>query len=78
MVFLTLDDLTGGGEVVAQLDLCANARDLCTADRILVIKAASTTSSRARRSDRDRGECVRGVQERTEIKFKLRRGGGRA
>ena len=38
MVFLALDDPTGGGEVVVFNSTYANARELCVADRILVIK----------------------------------------
>ena len=38
MVFLTLDDPTGGGEVVVFNSTYAQARELCVADRILVIK----------------------------------------
>ena len=38
MVFLTLDDPTGAGEVVVFNSTYAAARELCTADRVLVIK----------------------------------------
>ena len=38
MVFLPLDDPTGGGEVVVFNSTYAAARELCVADRILVIK----------------------------------------
>src|SRR5687767_374838 len=38
MVFLALDDPTGGGEVVVFNSTYQNARELCTPDRILVIK----------------------------------------
>jgi DNA polymerase III subunit alpha len=38
MVFLRLDDLTGGAEVVVFNSVYAAARDLCVADRILVVK----------------------------------------
>ena len=72
MVFLTLDDPTGGGEVVVFNSTYAQARELCVADRILVIKG--------RVDHKQQGETkliaieVNGfeaVQERTEIKFKL-------
>jgi len=38
MVFLRLDDVTGGGEVVVFNSVYASARDLCVADRVLVVK----------------------------------------
>src|SRR5919201_6175569 len=38
MVFLRLDDVTGGGEVVVFNSVYAAARELCTVDRILVVK----------------------------------------
>jgi DNA polymerase-3 subunit alpha len=38
MVFLTLDDPTGGGEAVVFNSTYANARELCVADRVLVVK----------------------------------------
>jgi DNA polymerase-3 subunit alpha len=38
MVFLRLDDVTGGGEVVVFNSVYAAARELCVADRILVVK----------------------------------------
>ncbi len=38
MVFLRLDDLTGSSEVVVFSSVHAVARELCTADRILVVK----------------------------------------
>jgi DNA polymerase-3 subunit alpha len=38
MVFLALDDPTGSAEVVVFNSTYAAARDLCTADRILVVK----------------------------------------
>ena len=72
MVFLTLDDPTGGGEVVVFNSTYAQARELCVADRILVIKG--------RVDHKQQGETkliaieVNGfeaVQARTEIKFKL-------
>jgi DNA polymerase-3 subunit alpha len=38
MVFLRLDDVTGGGEVVVFNSVYAQSRELCVADRILVVK----------------------------------------
>jgi DNA polymerase-3 subunit alpha len=38
MVFLRLDDVTGGAEVVVFNSVYAAARDLCATDRILVVK----------------------------------------
>ena len=38
MVFLTLDDPTGSGEAVVFNSVYAAARELCVADRILVVK----------------------------------------
>jgi DNA polymerase-3 subunit alpha len=38
MVFMRLDDVTGGAEVVVFNSVYAAARELCTADRILVVK----------------------------------------
>jgi DNA polymerase-3 subunit alpha len=38
MVFMRLDDVTGGAEVVVFNSVYAASRELCTADRILVIK----------------------------------------
>ena len=38
MVFLALDDPTGGGEVVVFNSTYASARELCVTDRILVVK----------------------------------------
>ncbi len=38
MVFLRLDDVTGSGEVVVFASVYAQARELCAADRILVVK----------------------------------------
>jgi DNA polymerase-3 subunit alpha len=72
MVFLTLDDPTGGGEAVVFNSTYANARDLCVADRILVIKG--------RIDHKQQGEtkliaievnAFEAVQERTEIRFTL-------
>ena len=39
MVFMRLDDVTGGAEVVVFNSVYAQSRDLCTMDRILVVKA---------------------------------------
>ncbi len=72
MVFLTLDDPTGGGEVVVFNSTYANARELCVADRILVIKG--------RVDHKQQGETklialevagFEAVAARTEIRFKL-------
>jgi DNA polymerase-3 subunit alpha len=38
MVFIRLDDVTGGAEVVVFNSVYAQARELCTTDRVLVIK----------------------------------------
>ena len=72
MVFLALDDPTGGGEVVVFNSTYANARELCVADRILVIKG--------RIDHKQQGETkliaievvpFEAVPERTEVRFKL-------
>jgi DNA polymerase III subunit alpha len=72
MVFLALDDPTGGGEAVVFNSTYATARDLCVADRILVVKG--------RVDHKQQGEtkliaievsAFEAVQERTEIRFKL-------
>jgi DNA polymerase-3 subunit alpha len=72
MVFLTLDDPTGGGEVVVFNSTYAAARELCVADRILVIKG--------RIDHKQQGEtklialevsAFEAIPERTEIRFKL-------
>jgi DNA polymerase-3 subunit alpha len=72
MVFLALDDPTGGGEVVVFNSTYATARELCVTDRILVIKG--------RVDHKQQGEtklialevsAFEAVQERTEIRFKL-------
>jgi DNA polymerase-3 subunit alpha len=72
MVFLALDDPTGGGEVVVFNSTYAAARELCVLDRILVIKG--------RIDHKQQGEtklialevaAFEAVQERTEIRFKL-------
>jgi DNA polymerase-3 subunit alpha len=38
MVFMRLDDVTGGAEVVVFNSVYAQSRELCTMDRILIIK----------------------------------------
>jgi len=72
MVFLALDDPTGGGEVVVFNSTYAAARELCVVDRILVVKG--------RIDHKQQGEtklialelsAFEGVPERTEIRFKL-------
>jgi DNA polymerase-3 subunit alpha len=72
MVFLALDDPTGGGEVVVFNSTYAQARELCVADRILVIKG--------RVDHKQQGETkllamevapFEAVPARTEIRFKL-------
>jgi DNA polymerase-3 subunit alpha len=72
MVFLTMDDPTGGGEVVVFNSTYANARELCVADRILVVKG--------RIDHKQQGEtklialevtAFEAVPERTEVRFKL-------
>ncbi len=72
MVFLGLDDPTGGGEVVVFNSTYAQARELCVADRILVIKG--------RVDHKQQGEtkliaseviAFESVPERTEVRFKL-------
>ena len=72
MVFLGLDDPTGGGEVVVFNSTYAQARELCVADRILVIKG--------RVDHKQQGEtklialevtAFEAVPERKEIRFKL-------
>ncbi|MGZ8783432.1 MAG: DNA polymerase III subunit alpha, partial [Gaiellaceae bacterium] len=72
MVFLTLDDPTGGGEVVVFNSTYATARELCTPDRVLIVKG--------RIDHKQQGETklialevsgFEAVQARTEIRFKL-------
>ena len=72
MVFLTLDDPTGGGEVVVFNSTYATARDLCVTERILVIKG--------RVDHKQQGEtkllameviAFEAVPERTEIRLRL-------
>jgi len=72
MVFLALDDPTGGSEVVVFSSMYATARDLCVTDKILVVKG--------RVDHKQQGETklialelasFEAVVERTEIRFKL-------
>jgi DNA polymerase III subunit alpha len=72
MVFLTLDDPTGSAEAVVFNSTYASARELCVADRILVIKG--------RVDHKQQGETkliamevtpFEAVAERREIRFKL-------
>jgi DNA polymerase-3 subunit alpha len=72
MVFLTLDDPTGGGEVVVFNSTYAAARDLCVTERILVIKG--------RVDHKQQGEtkllamdvtAFEAVPERKEIRLRL-------
>jgi len=72
MVFLALDDPTGSAEAVVFSATYATARDLCVADRILVIKG--------RVDHKQQGEtkliamelaAFEAVPERREVRFKL-------
>ena len=72
MVFLTLDDPTGTAEVVVFNSTYAQSRELCVADRILVIKG--------RVDHKQQGEtkliamevtAFEAVPERREVRFKL-------
>jgi DNA polymerase-3 subunit alpha len=72
MVFLTLDDPTGSGEVVVFNSTYAAARELCAADRILVIKG--------RIDHKQQGEtklialevtAFEAVAERREVRFRV-------
>ncbi|HZG36491.1 MAG TPA: DNA polymerase III subunit alpha [Gaiellaceae bacterium] len=72
MVFLTLDDPTGGGEVVVFNSTYAAARELCVTDRVLVVKG--------RVDHKGAGEtklvaleltAFEAVPERKEIRFRL-------
>jgi DNA polymerase-3 subunit alpha len=72
MVFLTLDDPTGSAEVVVFNSAYQAARELCTADRILVVKG--------RVDHKQQGETklvamevapFEAVSERTEVRFSL-------
>jgi DNA polymerase-3 subunit alpha len=72
MVFLALDDPTGGrrGRRL-QLDL-RTARELCVADRILVIKGRIDHKQQGEtKLIAHGGLAFEAVQERTEIRFKL-------
>jgi DNA polymerase-3 subunit alpha len=71
MVFLRLEDLTGGAECVVFASLYASAQELCTADRILVVKG---------RVDHKEGETkllaselapFEAVAERREVRLRL-------
>ena len=72
MVFLTLDDPTGGGEVVVFNSTYAGARELCVTERVLVVKG--------RVDHKGAGEtklvaleltAFEAVPERREIRFRL-------
>jgi DNA polymerase-3 subunit alpha len=71
MVFLRLEDVTGGAEAVVFNTVYVQARDLCVADRILVVKG---------RIDHKEGETkllagevlpFEAVQENPEVRLKL-------
>jgi DNA polymerase-3 subunit alpha len=72
MVFLTLDDPTGSGEAVVFNSVYAASRELCVADRVLVIKG--------RIDHKQQGEtkliaievaAFEAVAERHEVRFRL-------
>ncbi|HJU47389.1 MAG TPA: DNA polymerase III subunit alpha [Gaiellaceae bacterium] len=72
MVFLTLDDPTGSGEAVVFNSVYAAARELCVADRVLVVKG--------RVDHKQQGETkliamdvtpFEAVAERREVRFRL-------
>ena len=72
MVFLTLDDPTGSGEAVVFNSVYAAARELCAADRVLVVKG--------RVDHKQQGEtkliamevtAFEAVAERREVRFRL-------
>jgi DNA polymerase-3 subunit alpha len=72
MVFLALDDPTGGAEVVVFNSTYAAARDLCVADQVLVVKG--------RVDHKQQGETklialevspFQAVPERHEVRLKL-------
>ncbi|MDX6543724.1 MAG: polymerase subunit alpha [Gaiellaceae bacterium] len=72
MVFLRLDDVTGGAETVVFNSVYAMARELCVADRILVVKG--------RIDHKQEGETkliamevsgFEAVQERREVRLKI-------
>jgi len=71
MVFLRLDDVTGGAECVVFSTTYAQARDLCTVDRILIVKG---------RVDHKEGEskliamelaAFEAIPDRKEVRIKL-------
>jgi DNA polymerase-3 subunit alpha len=71
MVFLTLEDVTGSAECVVFASVYAQARELCVADRILVVKG---------RVDRKEGEskllaievaAFEAVGEKAEVRLRL-------
>jgi len=71
MVFLRLDDVTGGAEVVVFASVYAQSRELCAEDRILVVKG---------RIDRKEGETkllalevapFEAVAEKREVRLKI-------
>jgi DNA polymerase-3 subunit alpha len=71
MVFLKVDDVTGGSEVVVFHSLYATTRELCVTDRILIVKG---------RIDHKEGETklialelapFEAVQERRDVTFKI-------
>jgi DNA polymerase-3 subunit alpha len=72
MVFLRLDDVTGGAETVVFNSVYAEARELCVADRILVVKG--------RIDHKQEGEtkliamevsAFEAVRERREVRIKI-------
>ena len=72
MVFLTLDDPTGAGEVVVFNSAYATSRELCVADRVVIVKG--------RIDHKQQGEtkliaievtAFEAVPERREVRFKL-------
>jgi DNA polymerase-3 subunit alpha len=78
MVFLRLEDVTGGAEAVVFNTLYVTARDLCAQDRILIVKG---------RIDHKEGEtkllaaevaAFESVQENPEVRLRLDAGKARA
>jgi DNA polymerase-3 subunit alpha len=72
MVFLRLDDVTGGAEVVVFNSVYAAARDLCESDRLLVVKG--------RVDHKQEGETkliaievapFEAIPERTEVRIRI-------
>ena len=72
MVFLTLDDPSGSGEAVVFNSVYAASRELCAADRVLVVKG--------RVDHKQQGEtkliamevtAFEAVSERREVRFRL-------